>query len=301
MKSLLFALNVLVFILLISFISFSKIDIEQPIPDADFREEPIPMPVVPIPEIDDNPIEQQSTPVAHRSSEYRRLLATSVRINTTSGSGSGTIVHFDYDNNVAYVLSCGHLWSDNRSREQLEQSPRYVNVTTWHTNRRLIVPKVFRGRVLFHIISPDMSLIKFTPDYIPQVAPIAPRDIELDLNLNYHSMGSDRGSETARYGVRILSISQSRLVTQFNTPRPGRSGGGLLTTDGLLIGICVARDNYGRGYFTPLDSIHTQLERQGFDYLLNQVPEVYIQDHTNPGTEYDSRFFPRPREIIPFR
>ena len=49
-------------------------------------------------------------PVEQRGIEFRKWLAPSVKIAVADGSGSGTIVYYDYSKNIAYVATCGHLW-----------------------------------------------------------------------------------------------------------------------------------------------------------------------------------------------
>ena len=72
----------------------------------------------------------------------------------------------------------------------------------------------------------------------------------------------------------MLGIEGADLVSEQNSPRPGRSGGGLMDDNGYYIGTCWGtqyRDGTGKGYFTPLSVIHKFWSKQaGYNFLLEQ-------------------------------
>ena len=215
-----------------------------------------------------------------RDAQYRRYLAVSVQV---AGGGSGTIIHYDPDTQDAYILSCGHMWGDpriggRRSAQSLQQYPKYSYVTAWyHDMAKLRAPKHYRARVLFWDVGwgNDVSLLKAKIDWIPEVFVIAKQHT---WGGTYHSVGSDRKSETAHYGVEYLGFDKSNLVTRYNSPRPGRSGGGLLVRN-KVVGICIRTSDkrggsWGVGIFTPLRAIQRVFRRNGYDWLLNLEPNT---------------------------
>jgi len=265
-----------------------------------------PMPLVPrLP--DNDPIVRQATPVAQRDDKYSWYLSATVAIRTSKGMSSGTIIYYDSTTSDAYVTSCGHLWEGSKSAAQLVQQPEYCYVEVFYNQTKLIKKKRYTGIILFRnfVWGEDVSLIKFTADWRPNTFSIAPLTYPVQPGAAYHSCGCDYDSEAAHYGVEVTSReSGGMLVTQYNSPRPGRSGGGLLTSDGYYIGTCSASDDQegrgvGHGFFTPLRGIHAVYSRNGYDWLLKQPPhlpsQILIRDFTNPGRQPERDLLPFPR------
>lgn len=234
-----------------------------------------------------------------RDARFRRFLAISVQI---ASGGSGTIIYYDPKTQEAYILSCGHMWGSSKfprsvGVEELRRNPRNTLVVTWyHDMTKLARPRAYTGRVLFWSTynGEDCALIKVKIDWIPEVFTIAQNQ---PLNGRYHSMGCDSGSEVAYYGVEYIGQrGGGNLVTQYNTPRPGRSGGGLLARN-KLVGICVAT-NGRNGFFTSLDGIHRLFQKNGYAWLLNLEPNISrtipIKDWNGDHTEYPLGYIAMP-------
>ena len=216
-----------------------------------------------------------NTPLAQRGIEFRKYLAASLKVYGNGGSsGSGTIIYYDKETGEAYIASCGHLWSGNKSRKELEKNPKTTKIVTWYyNNRKLRVPRVYRAQILFwsNVDGKDFSLLKFKPNWEPWYYSIAPKDYKIKEGKSYHSLGADNGKEVAHYLVEVLEINETDIVTKYNSPRPGRSGGGLLTNDWYYIATCWGTSDFegnGFGYFTPLSSIHEVMKNNNFNWLL---------------------------------
>lgn len=219
-----------------------------------------------------------SAPKEQRGSEFRKWLSPSVKIAVSGGSGSGTIVYYDGIKNIAYVATCGHLWSNGTmSAEEGKRKNLTCKVLTWYQNeKKLSEPKTYNAKVIFYSYMPqaDTALVTFEPDWRPNYFPIAPVDYVYPKGKIMHSVGCDGGDEVAHYEVQIVGLFNKSLTTIRNSPRPGRSGGGLMD-DKLYIATCVATsdvDGSGEGYFTPLSVIHDVFSRNGYDFLLKIKP-----------------------------
>jgi len=244
-------------------------------------------------------------PREQRGIEFRRYLAASVRINAGGSFGSGTIVYYDKLSGWAYVASCGHLWSGTRSAEDLKNNPKRSKITVWyHNNKKLSKPLDYNAEVLFWSNSRgyDSSLLRFRPNWVPEYFPIALVDYKIENGKHYHSLGCDGAREVAHYDVKVNGIRGSDLITIYNSPRPGRSGGGLLSNDGYYIATCwgtSAYDGSGTGYFTPLSSIHKIYSKNGYSWLL-KIPggmlarKVPVRDWQFPNQKYNKDFIPIP-------
>lgn len=265
--------------------------------------------VAPMPLVEDtNPLTAKlnfGAPDEQRGAEFRRFLAPSVKISVSGASGSGTIVYYNPNTGEAYVASCGHLWPGNRSAAELEKSPVSCKIITWyHNDKKLDSPKSYEARVLFWSNSRgyDTSLLKFKPDWSPTYFPIAPLDYNIKEGSRQHSTGCDGGREVAHYDVEIVGYRGSDLVTQYNSPRPGRSGGGLLSDDGFYIATCWGTSNYagtGVGYFTPLKSIYKIYNQNNYSWILevgnsNIAQLIPIQDWQDANKKFPENFVPIP-------
>ncbi len=246
-------------------------------------------------------------PREDRGLKYRRFLAASLKIRARSASGSGTICYYDDSKNEAWVISCGHLWKGRSS------SPQSAKVVVWyHNDQKLSEPRTYPAQVLFHSNRRgwDLSLLKFKPDWVPEYFPIAPLTFPIKIGMPAHSVGCDGAREVARYGVEIIDLGGNGrdLRTRKNSPRPGRSGGGLLTEDGFFIGICwgtTAFDGSGTGMFTALGSIHEVYKREGYQWLLGAqklsglARRIPIRDMEGPQKKYDRNYIPMPAPTNP--
>ena len=246
------------------------------------------------------------SPVEDRGTEYRKYLSSSVKIRNGDTIGSGTIVYYDYDKNEAWVASCGHLWDGNM--KATSRNKKKAEIVTWyHNNIKLVAPRTYVADVIFYNNSAgfDLSLLKFTPDWHPDYFSIAPYDYVINVGDLHHSTGCDRGSEVARYEVEIIQVGNTPGVDtriKRNSPRPGRSGGGLLTSDGYFIGICWGTTDpeggSGEGIFTSLPSIHQFFEKEGYGWIL-KVPtglarRLTIVDRENPYRDFPKNYVPMP-------
>lgn len=242
-----------------------------------------------------------------RTEEFRRWLAPSVRVTNGGGGGSGTICYYDEAENWAYVISCGHLFSNGyKSFEEYKKKPgtRKVEVF-YHNEKKLDKPDVYQAEVLCHVCNMpyDVSLLRFKPRWKdPWVCPIAPKDYKLEPQKEYHSCGCDGLTEAAHYMVTYLEEKQRGEVTEIitsnkNGPRGGRSGGGVMTDDYQLVFIC-SRGDSGHAYWTSLQQIHTFLAKEGFQAVLdgrtlaNQIP---IVDRNGPQGKYPGNYIPTPK------
>jgi len=261
---------------------------------------------------DSNPVTTNfsQAPREDREAKYRRWLAVSVKIRVRNSSGSGTICHYDYQTGWAYVISCGHLWSGNKS---FNGSPNgTAKVITWyHNDQKLSEPREYKAEVLFwsNTRGKDCSGLRFKPDWEPDFFPIAPLDYKINQGDRLHSVGCDGGREVARYDVEFVEYRGFDLITKKNSPRPGRSGGGLMSNDGWYVATCWGTSDTssggGIGYFTPLKSIHEVYRANGHEWLLEvgrgrMAQRIPIYDWIYPGKEFSPDFIPVPgRNRVP--
>ena len=239
-------------------------------------------------------------PFEQRDERFREFLSASVRITVNGASGSGTVCFYDSEDNWAYVISCGHLWQGNKSYNRLEKKQK-ARITTWyHNNVKLSEPKTYDAEILFwsNVRGYDCSCLRFQPDWTPNYFPIAELTHKFNKGEKLNSLGCDGGKEVARYEVEFVEMRGLDIITTKNSPRPGRSGGGLLI-DSKYVGICWGTSDTvsgnGIGYFTPLNSIYEVFKNNDHEWLAKLVVKNFIiKDWANPNNKYDSNYIPMP-------
>ena len=249
------------------------------------------------------PIEYRGAiPIEQREEEFRRFLAASVKIQANDGIGSGSIIYYDKEKNLAYVASCGHLWNKGvLSEKDAKIKNVKCKIIVWYKNDiKLDKPESFDASLLFYSYTDliDTSLLVFSPDWTPKYFPIAPENYKYKIGSMAHSCGCDGAREVAHYEVEILEENDD-LVTSRNSPRPGRSGGGLFD-ENFYIGTCWGTeriDGSGRGFFTPIKDIHSFWGKQKtYSFLLEQKTEsllgrlIPIVDKRSKQKNYDQNY-----------
>jgi hypothetical protein len=236
-----------------------------------------------------------------RDESVYRWMSGAFRIENRTATGriygSGTLCYYDKQNNIGYVISCGHLFHGNETHMFLD---------TWYKNGvKLATPARYTAEVICHDLSEDIAFFKFTLDWVPsEYFPIAPIT-KINAGTRLWSVGCDGGNEVATYNVRVVGMEGSFLITRENSPRRGRSGGGLMSPDGWYMGICVRSsdpDNgTGTGLFVPLSRIHPYAQKNGLGFLLNlskkkssALKEIPVVDRIEHQGNYPPDYIPIP-------
>jgi hypothetical protein len=267
-------------------------------------------PPVEMPKLLDDPFANRAyggVPQEQRDPQFNRWLAVSLKVSVSGGSGSGTIIYYDPADGFAYVQSCGHLWNGNMSAEEGKRKKITCKVTTWYKNeQKLGQPQTYNAEVLYyHNPDPnDASLLRFQPDWVPNYVPVAPVDFRAVDGMRLRSCGCDGGREVAHYDVRLLGTRGTDFVTTENSPRSGRSGGGLMTDD-HFIGICSRSSDpsgtigRGNGYFTGISAIRSMNEKNGYGWLnevgINWARQIPIIDRNSPQKNHPKDYIPIPK------
>lgn len=245
---------------------------------------------------------KSSSPNEQRDEKFYDVLSVSLKINVSGASGSGTICHYDESTGFAHVISCGHLWSGNMDYNPNAKTRPKAQVVTWYKNSfKLKTPEAFDAEVLFWSNEKgyDVSLMRFKPNWTPTFSCID-ESFVLKKGLVLNSLGCDGGREVARYDVVFEGISDLDIITSRNSPRPGRSGGGLITDSGKIVGVCWGTSDVssgkGTGYFTPVSSIKKVFKRNGHGWLIELMSfkSIPVIDRDNPVSFYKVDFVPSP-------
>ncbi len=203
----------------------------------------------------------QPMPSGGMKSDAEFMAATvRLRIEDTSGRscGSGTII--DSRDGEALVLTCGHIFRDSQGKGRIEVD-LFGPTTTQH----------LPGRLISYDLDRDVGLLSFHAPGPVAVAPVAPLELPLAAGDPIVTVGCNNGADPTVRRTRINALGKyagpPNLVVA-DIPVVGRSGGGLFTLDGRVVGVCNAADPSDReGLYAALGSIYAELRRAGLEFV----------------------------------
>jgi thiol-disulfide isomerase/thioredoxin len=192
------------------------------------------------------------------------LIASTVRLRVEDPQGisygTGTIIAASADE--AIVLTCGHLF-----RESQGKLPVQVELFELAAGAPQVVASL-EGEVLSYDLVRDLGFVRFRTDRPVQARPVAARDLTLTTGEKVASVGCDHGELPSVWRTRVTAIDRyvgPANVEAAGTPVQGRSGGGLFSETGALIGVCFAADQEGNeGLYVGIPAIYEELDRLDF-------------------------------------
>jgi len=226
---------------------------------------------------------------------YDRLLAATVRLRIEDAnghsSGSGTII--DARQGHALILTCGHIFRDSQGKGR-------IDVDLFGPTPGERIP----GRLEHYDLARDLGLLVIRVPGPVVVARVAPPGHPLAKGARVISLGCDHGGAPS---ARPCTVTfQDRFLGPPNLvatglPVQGRSGGGLFSSDGLLIGVCnaaVPPDN--EGLYAALGAIHAELDQRsmGFVYRSEEGKSAGAVAAAPPDPPAMPRQMPPPSDLV---
>jgi len=190
-----------------------------------------------------------------------RAMAATVRlcIEDSGGRSFGTGTIIDVYEGEALVMTCGHLFRQSRG-----QGPMSVDVFPTGSQNPV------RGQVvgvLTYDLEQDVALVAIRPNCPVAPAPVAPAGYQPRPGDPVFSVGCDQGAPPSLRDSRITALNKYKgppNIESAGQPVIGRSGGGLFSADGLLIGVCnLADPQDDEGIYAALSLLHTNLDKIG--------------------------------------
>jgi thiol-disulfide isomerase/thioredoxin len=192
----------------------------------------------------------------------QRAIQASVRLRVEDAQGhsygTGTIV--DVHGQEALILTCGHIFRESKGRGRIMVD--------------LFAPgaeKSVAGELLRYELEPDVALVVVHTASPLTPVPVAGPSFRADARTPVFSVGCDHGQNPTVMRGQITAVNKylgpANLVTS-GRPVDGRSGGGLFSTDGYLIGICNAADpQIDEGLYAAYPAIHQQLDAARLSFV----------------------------------
>ena len=180
--------------------------------------------------------------------------------------GTGTIVHSVPTETL--VLTCAHFFLD------LQREGSSVTVETFEGDR----PQAYSATVVGGNHSLDLALIRITPKRTLPVVPVAASSPELAVGQELVSFGCDLGNPPTRLDMKLVAINRylgpGNLVCTTD-PVSGRSGGGLYSQSGELVGVCsCAEREKSEGLYVAWSAIVSLLKELKLENLLQGTAET---------------------------
>jgi len=190
------------------------------------------------------------------------LVAATVRLRVSDPKGhswgTGTII--DARQGEALVLTCGHVFRDSQGRGTIE-----VELFGVHEGKKV------SGHLIGYDLERDVALLSIRMPGPVQAARLAPPDYALRRGDPVVTVGCSHGDDPTTQHTRISSVNRylgPPNVQVAGQPVDGRSGGGLFSRDGRVIGVCRGADPQDReGFFAALGSIQAYVEDKGLAHV----------------------------------
>jgi S1-C subfamily serine protease len=207
-----------------------------------------------------------------------QLLAACVRLKiadpTGNSYGSGTII--DVRNGEALVLTCGHLFRDSNGKGD-------ISVDLFGPGEPRQVP----GRLVGCDLEKDVGLVSIPAPVSVQEIRVAPPGYVLHVGDSVTTIGCSNGAPPTVQSSHVDSIGRFRGPPNFQVagqPVQGRSGGGVVSADGLVIGVCNAADpEDNEGLYAALASIYKELDRAKLAFVYRPATSATASDAALPS------------------
>jgi len=195
-------------------------------------------------------------------SHHDQLIRSSVRLKiedeTGNSVGSGTII--DARAGEALIITCGHVFRDAAKDGR-------ILVDLFGPD----APHALVGHLIDYDLKSEVGIISIRTNYPVVAARLASPNYTVRQADRVISVGCDGGADATAKDAHVTSINRyagaANLEVDFQ-PVQGRSGGGLFTPEGYVVGVCYAADPEGHeGLFSALPALCDELDRAGLAFV----------------------------------
>jgi thiol-disulfide isomerase/thioredoxin len=222
--------------------------------------------------------DRETDPRASLEAEIGKMRATSVRIRVKDANGVyfGSGVVIDSTPRRSIVLTCGHILRDVKEGSRIE-------VDLFHDKRY----RTYQGAIIRYDLDADLGLVAVATRSVVPVSPIAPLDGAVHSGDPVVSIGCSQGEPPSIEQLRVTMLNRyvgPDTIECTGVPGQGRSGGGLFTAHGNVVGVCTNADpKYRRGVYAGLKPIHEILKLARLEDLIPgtaKTPRENLADAT---------------------
>jgi thiol-disulfide isomerase/thioredoxin len=201
-------------------------------------------------------------PAAARAALEQRLLAATARLKVDDSQGmswgTGTVI--DCRQGEALILTCGHIFRDSEGKGRIE-----VDLFGPNGQRGLA------GQVIAWDLKRDLALVSIFTDAKIEPVKVGGSQRTTAAGEPVVTVGCNGGKDPSIHYSNVTAVDKylgPANVQVAGQPVQGRSGGGLFSIDGTLLGVCNAADpTDNEGLFAALPAIHEQLDESGLAFV----------------------------------
>ncbi len=194
-------------------------------------------------------------------------LDATVRLRVEDPEGisfaTGTVIHCH--NGEWLVLTCGHVFRDSNGKGDTKVEHDFGNGPPRTSSAELIYYEAGNRDIALVAVNAGVNIIPVE---------IADAGVKIGRGNGIFSIGCDHGETPTIRRSKIKNNALYNGVSKYDIygrPVDGRSGGGLFTNDGRLIGVCnAAAVEFDEGIYTAIDTVYWQLETAGLDHLFDR-------------------------------
>jgi thiol-disulfide isomerase/thioredoxin len=195
------------------------------------------------------------------------MLASSARIRVTDDAGVyfGSGVVIDGTAGKSIVLTCGHILRDVKPDSRIE-----VDLFEGKNFR------TYKGAIIKFDLNADVGLLMLQTPANVTSSPVASFEENVARAQTVLSIGCSRGELPSIERLRVTMLNRYEgpdTIECTGVPVKGRSGGGLFTASGHVVGVCTNADpTEQKGVYAGLKPIHQLLRSAGLNDLIPGSP-----------------------------
>ncbi|MEZ6093224.1 MAG: trypsin-like peptidase domain-containing protein [Pirellulaceae bacterium] len=206
-----------------------------------------------------------------RTEAERIAMQATVRIRIEDAEGfsfaTGTVIHSHGDE--ALVLTCGHAFRDSKGQGEITAELNWLDEETIRVPGQLIS---------YDADANDVGLIVIKAGREIPAVKLASNGFRVTPGDDIFSIGCDLGKPpTIRHSkIKNLAVYDgANKYDIFGRPVVGRSGGGLFTSSGYLIGVCnAAAVEVDEGVFSAIDNIQHEIAKSNLNHLFGEADAI---------------------------
>jgi thiol-disulfide isomerase/thioredoxin len=225
--------------------------------------------------------ERREAAIATQSGAPSVACCVRLKVSDPKGNsvGSGTII--DCRKGEALILTCGHIFRDSNGKGE-------INVDLFGAG----APQHVAGRLIGCDLDRDVALVGISAKGPIVSAHVAPASYVVHKGDRVDTIGCSNGADPTLQESHVDSVDKCLgppNILVAGQPVQGRSGGGLFTAEGQVIGVCngaVPDDN--EGLYAGLASVYKELDRAGLSFIYRDVASVPTALETSAGQTISS-------------
>ncbi len=190
-----------------------------------------------------------------------------LRVDDAKGHSFGTGTIVDVHGQDALILTCGHIFRDSKGQGRIT-----VELFAPGVEKSLV------GELIRYDLDRDVAMVGIKTRSRLTPVRIAGPTYSVRPGQPVFSIGCNHGEDPTVMRGRINAVNKylgSDNLTASGRPVDGRSGGGLFSADGYLVGVCNAADpQSNEGLYAAFRSVHEELDQSGLSFVYQSQPQI---------------------------